>query len=307
MSVTEFFTFPRVRRRMYAGPLGPYVDAFTERLLQLGYSKRTIRDKIRVVAQFSRWLVRHDLRAADVDVARRKRFLAHRKRAGGWTSEDAAALRELQALLCEQGVTHVPDTQKTDSARERMALDFRVYLLTKRGLAPVTVQNYLRVVSCLLKECFVDDCARTELLTSTDVIGFVQRHAHSHGHSWAQSMVTALRAFLRYLHRYGKIPADLAACVPAVAGWSFSRLPAFLSPEETQRVLDTCDRRGPWDGATTQCFCCAPDSVCAPEKSRPCASMRLTGRVVAFPSAAKAAAGRRCLCSTRWARQSPSI
>ena len=243
MSVTEFFTFPRIRRRMYAGPLGPHVDEFTERLQQQGYSKRSIRNKIRAVANFSRWLVIHDLRAQDVDAARRKRFLAHRKRAGGWTSEDAAALREIQALLCEQGVTHVPDTSEDLSARERMELDFRVFLSQDRGLAPVTVQNYLRVVSCLLKECFVDDCARTDLLTSTDVIGFVQRHAHSHGHSWAQSMVTALRAFLRYLHRHGKIPADLGACVPAVAGWSFSRLPAFLSTEETQRVLDTCNRR----------------------------------------------------------------
>ncbi len=68
MSVTEFFRFPRVCRRMTAGPLGPYVDAFSEQLARLGYAKRSIRTKIRVVAQFSHWLGRQGLGAADVDL-----------------------------------------------------------------------------------------------------------------------------------------------------------------------------------------------------------------------------------------------
>ena len=67
MSVTEFFSCPRVRRRMYAGPLGPYVDAFTERLQQQGYSTRSIRSKIRAVANFSLWLAIHDHGAHEVD------------------------------------------------------------------------------------------------------------------------------------------------------------------------------------------------------------------------------------------------
>lgn len=243
MSVAEFFTFPRVRRRLSAGPLGAYVDEFAERVRLLGYSARSIRSKLRVIARFSRWLAVRDLSAHDVDAVQRKRFLTYRKRTGGWSSQDAAALREMEALLREQGITSAAEASVELSARERMELDFQVFLSQDRGLAPVTVRNYLRVVSCFLKECFVDDAARTELLTSTDVIGFVQRHAHSHGWSWAQAMVTALRAFLRYLHHHGRIPADLAACVPAVAAWSFARLPAFLSHEETQRVLDGCNRQ----------------------------------------------------------------
>ena len=243
MSVTEFFTFSRVRRRMYAGPLRAYVDEFAERVRLLGYSARSIQAKLRAIASFSRWLALRDLDAHDVDAVQRKRFLAYRKRTGGWSSQDAAALREMEALLCEKGITSDAEASVELSARERMELDFQVFLSQDLGLAPVTVQNYLRVVSYFLKECFVDDAVRTELLTSTDVIGFVQRHAHSHGYSWAQSMVTALRAFLRYLGRHGKIPADLATCVPAVAAWSFASLPAFLSPEETQQVLDGCNRQ----------------------------------------------------------------
>jgi hypothetical protein len=40
-------------------------------------------------------------------------------------------------------------------------------------------------------------------------------------------MVTALRAFLRYLRHQGEITMDLAACVPAVANWSFSTRLSF--------------------------------------------------------------------------------
>lgn len=243
MSVKEFFTFPRVRRRMYAGPLGAHVDEFAERVRLLGHSTRSIRSKLRVIAGFSRWLAVRELSAHDVDAVQRKRFLTYRKRTGGWSSQDAVALREMEVLLREKGITSDARASVELSARERMELDFQAFLSDDRGLASVTVKNYLRVVSCFLRECFADDSVRTELLTSTAVIGFVQRHAHSHGHSWAQSMVTALRAFLRYLHRHDKIPADLAACVPTVAAWSFARLPAFLSPEETRRVLDGCNRQ----------------------------------------------------------------
>jgi site-specific recombinase XerD len=243
MSVTEFFRFPRVCRRMYAGPLGQYVDAFSEQLVQLGYTKRTIRAKIRVVAQFSHWLGRQGFGAADVDLARRQGFLSHRKRAGGWTSDDAAALQGIQTLLCEQGVTPVPAATDTRSEYEAVAQDFHAYLLAKRGLAVATARNYHRIAACFLQACFGDEPVQTETLSSADVIGFVQRHAHGHGPAWAQLMVTALRALLRYLHHHGRTPTDLAACVPTVAAWSLASVPGFLSPEQTQQVLEHCDRQ----------------------------------------------------------------
>ncbi len=242
MSVAAYFTFPRTLRRMRTGPLGPYIDAFTERLRQRGYSKHSICIKIRVVANFSRWLAIHALGAHDVDAGRRKRFLAHRKRAGGWTSQDAAALQEIEALLCEQGITPVPDAFEDLSESDPVGQDFQTYLSQDRGLSAVTVRNYLRCVSRFLNERFADGPVRTETLSSTDVIGFVQRHVHHQSHSQARLMVQALRAFLRYLYQHARIPINLVACVPSVAAWSLSSLPVFLRPDQLERVLDHCDR-----------------------------------------------------------------
>lgn len=242
MSATEYFAFPSTRRRMYAGPLGPYVDEFTDQLQQRGYSTGSTRTKIRVVANFSRWLADHNLVLEDVNADRLSRFLTYRKRAGCYVADDAPALRDFEALLRSHGLIDGSSPSQALSERERAVEDFRMYLLQSRGLSAATLRSYLPFVSRFLSECFVEGPLAFELLTSNHVTGFVQRHAHGHSHSRAQMLVKALRAFLRYLHCHGATPTDLSACVPAVAAWSFSRLPAFLHPDQVQRVLDQCDR-----------------------------------------------------------------
>ena len=58
----------------------------------------------------------------------------------------------------------------------------------------------------------------------------------------AQLMVSALRSFFRFLLQRGEIATDLAACVPAVADWRLSTVPKYLSAEEIERLLSSCDQ-----------------------------------------------------------------
>lgn len=243
MSVADFFTFSRTRHRMYAGPLGQNIDEFIERLQQRGYSRNSIRSKVRAAANFSRWLEAHDFGPEDVDADRMKRFLTHRKRMGRRVADDAAALRQIAALVRGQALTHDSDSSEALGDCARVEREFERYLSQDLGLAAATLRCYLPFVSRFLSECFADGPVRFETLTGTDVTGFVQRHAHGHSHSRAQLVVKALRAFLRYLHRHGSISSDLAACVPAVAAWSFSGLPTVLRPEQVEQVLARCERK----------------------------------------------------------------
>ena len=55
-------------------------------------------------------------------------------------------------------------------------------------------------------------------------------------------MCSSLRAFLRYLHHNGLSPLPLAGCVPSIRQWKFANLPTYLSAEQVQKVLDSCDR-----------------------------------------------------------------
>ena len=53
-------------QRGQSGPLAPHVDAFEKRLSHLGYASSTRREKLRVVADFSRWLGRRGVVVADL-------------------------------------------------------------------------------------------------------------------------------------------------------------------------------------------------------------------------------------------------
>lgn len=243
MSATEFFAFSSTHRRVYAGPLGPYIDEFTDRLRQAGYSAGSIRTKIRVVASLSRWLRHHDRDLLEVDGYLLKRFRAFRKRTGCYVADDAAALRDLEAFLGSKGLVDGPPKQpKILSEPEREVEDFRRYLAQDRGLSAATVRGYAPVISRFMRECFAEGPFQPEQLTSTDVTGFVQRHAHETSHSRAQQMVKALRAFLRYLYHHARIGTDLVGSVPKVASWRFSSVPSFLSPDQLEQVLEQCDR-----------------------------------------------------------------
>ena len=56
-----------------------------------------------------------------------------------------------------------------------------------------------------------------------------------------QSLITSLRAFLRFLNFRGEFRDDLALAIPAVAHWRLARLPRCLSAEEVQRLIAARD------------------------------------------------------------------
>jgi site-specific recombinase XerD len=55
-------------------------------------------------------------------------------------------------------------------------------------------------------------------------------------------VVTALRSFLRFLQLRGQIKTDLAAAISGVAHWRMSNIPKYLSPEQVEKLLRSCDR-----------------------------------------------------------------
>ena len=79
-------------------------------------------------------------------------------------------------------------------------------------------------------------------LTQADVLGYVEQHARDGSAATAAALCSRLRAFLRYLQVEGLISSDLAACVPSIRKWSLAGLPTFLSAEQLEHVLQSCDR-----------------------------------------------------------------
>jgi site-specific recombinase XerD len=227
---------------MYAGPLGPHIDELIAQLQQQNYARHSIRCKIRVVADFSRWLARRQIGANVVDAGHVQRFLAEGRRAACQTLGAAAALRQIVDLLRRKHITRPSARSSAFSERERVERDFTEHLLRDQGLTSSTPVCYLRHISRFLQERFGNGPLRFDQLVGADITGFIRRHTRRYSSSRAQQVVTALRSFLRYLRLRGLIGIELTACLPKIAHWSLGRLPAFLRPDQVKRVLRLCGR-----------------------------------------------------------------
>jgi site-specific recombinase XerD len=60
-----------------------------------------------------------------------------------------------------------------------------------------------------------------------------------------QQLITATRAFVRYLAFRGEARADLAVAIPAIARWRLASLPRQLSADQLARVVAACEGVAP--------------------------------------------------------------
>jgi len=223
--------------------LASHLDEFAARLASNGYAGSTAREKIRLLADLSRWLDRRKLEVGDLDEPCIHRFLSARRRRGFVKRWHAATCRALLTYLRERG--DVPaEAAAVDAGDVRSPIenDYARYLSRERGLAPATLCNYLPTIGQFLRERFGAGCLKLDELRPRDIHRFILRHARTGSRGRAQLIVTALRSFLRYLHQQGHVAADLAAATPGVANWRLAHLPKTLSTDEVQRLLNGCDR-----------------------------------------------------------------
>ena len=242
MSTSAFFKFPKVIRRLHAGPLGVHIDAYAALLQEQGYACQSACVHLQVIADFSRWLQRRELGADDIDAQTLQRYLHCRRRFVGRYRGASSALDKILGMLRDRGIAKHDTPPVVIDAGDRAEEDFKRYLLQERGLSAAILHIYQPVVHRFLRERFGRGPIQFSALRATDLTGFVQRHVYERSPRSAQHMVGALRAFLRYLRYRGEITTDLAACVPTVANWSYSTLPRFLQPGQVQQVLAHCNR-----------------------------------------------------------------
>lgn len=240
----HYFHNPRTIRRLHEGPLGEHIDALAAQLQEQGYPPESAQLHLRVVAELSRWLQRQGRAATDLTPSGVQAYLRYRRRQGLPLQCAAAACQKCLRLLRDRGLV-APERPRPLPARERVTQAFARYLAQERGLAPVTLGNYLPVVRQFLQERFRGGRLRLAALRPGDVTSFVQRHAHDHSPGHTRQMLTALRAFLRYLCRCEATATDLAPCVPSVPTWRYATLPTALRPDQVEQVLAACDRQSP--------------------------------------------------------------
>ncbi len=227
---------PLAGDRWHSGPLGPYIDAFAGQLQQLGYASSTTREKLGVVADFSRWLQRRGLLAADVDEEVVVKYLGRCDRG------DPTTLGDLLEVLRGAGVVPRPTRDDDQTQLERLEREFGQYLAVERGLSSASLKNSLPFVRSFLVHRFGASPIVMDDVRAPDITRFLLRKLRTVGPGRAKLMVGALRSFFRFLRWRGDIAIDLALSVPKVADWRLSALPKFLQAEEVERLISRCPR-----------------------------------------------------------------
>lgn len=228
-----------------SGPLEVFASGFARELSRQGYTRRSARVQMQLMADLSRWLANEELDAGGLGTTEVERFLCARRAAGYTHHFTAKAMQPMLTCLRDLGVTPAPlpsvPNGPVDVALER----YRHYLTFERGLKSATARAYLDEVRPFLRGRVSPDGLdlALERLSAADVTAFVAARCPHQSRGAASVTVSALRSLLGFLHVEGAIERPLGGAVPSVTGWRLGGLPKALGPAEVRSLLASCDRR----------------------------------------------------------------
>jgi site-specific recombinase XerD len=237
--LTTYFKHPFTLRKLRSDPAGPYLDDFASQLTQAGYCRDRIRAYLRGAGRFSTWAQSDGLAADALDsqaLAQFRQFLDSkdrlRYRRGGYNDTFVGA-RHFVGFLQARGVVPTP----APAVEPELLTEFCHWMHTQRGVTETTLNGYRPALRHLLDALG----EHPEHYTAKQLRGVVLDRTRGHRTSQARTTVTVLRMFLRCLIAQGRCAPELLIAIPTIAGWRRSSLPSYLSAEEIERVIDTCD------------------------------------------------------------------
>ena len=230
-------------KRSRGNPLVVHLSPFAASLMESGYADATIRSKLWLLTDFGSWVGRSGQAVRDLDERLGEKFFAARRRRGRIHRGNRETVTQFLDHLRERNFISGVKPPLDESPLGGILARYEKHLRSERGLATATVINYLPFVRKFLVGRFGAGPFPVEEVRSCDISAFVLRHAHTMSCGRAQLMTTAFRSFFRFLFQNGELQADLAPSVPAVADWRLSTVPKYLTPDEVDRVLGSCDRQ----------------------------------------------------------------
>jgi site-specific recombinase XerD len=229
--------------RLQDGPLGPHVESFAALLSRQGYCRNNGWQKIRLVADLSRWLLQKHIGLRQLDEQRVSAFFQARCKRVSRHSGDYATMTLLLRHLRQSHAIPVPPPPAARNDIDVIERDYSNFLLQERSFMPASVRQYVPAARRFLSHRFSSGRVRLKKLRAKDVTDFVLHDSANRGRRSTQLTTSVLRSFLGFLFQQGRIATNLAAAVPTVAGWRLSELPRHLEAEQVERILRCCDRR----------------------------------------------------------------
>ena len=228
--------------RRKPGRLGPFVDGYRIRLLELGYTPQTVRLMLKDLGRLGRWMQSEGVEVGAVDVASIEAFLASWRAGGGRRVPTVRALHSMLSYLRDVGVM-IAEPPPALSPVEGLVAEYREWLVGERGLAAMTVLRYETLARRFLTgRVSISDELGVADLTGVEVARFLLDECGRVSLGSAKGRVAELRSLLRFLYLRGLTPIALAESVPPVAGWRETSIPPTMPRADIERLLACCDR-----------------------------------------------------------------
>lgn len=224
------------------GILEAHVDAFVSSLSARGYTAVTVRPKRQIAASFARWTRRKRLPIALLDESHVATFLRNvPRRSKFWEAVRRRALRLLLEHLRAGGEIPTPAASSDHSPAAVLQERYERHLRKERGLSERSLAAYRPFVRQFLADRVTTAAPGVAGLKPRDVQDFILDRIKKRPSESMKLQTTALRSFLRFLFLSGETPVDLSLAVPTVRQWRQATVHTFLSPDEVEQVLQSCD------------------------------------------------------------------
>ena len=221
---------------------------FLDRRATAGHSIDALKRARNNCRHFLVWLHQSRTPMAEMDTKVVDRFLDHDCLCPGFPSltqcRDGARyvipIRVFMRFLTARGVAPDVFPVRRDEAGEELVA-YRDWLRRHRGIGEATIRNHVCKVRALLAD-LGDDPGRYDATLVRDVL--LRRFATV---SWphAQGIATSMRMYLRFLATGGECPPGLVEAVPKFPRWRLSVLPRYISIDDVERVIGSCDTATP--------------------------------------------------------------
>ena len=218
------------------GAIGDNLDNYVNWLKGSTYSPRTIVSYLIAAERFLEWLKMSGNQLSSIDdgaVANYRAVLRKDKPVGYCDGGNLyCGARQLVKFLRSTG--KIPLAKNVESP---LLEEFKSWMVEQRGSANSTLETYSRTLRQFLKA--LGD--KPEEYDARQLRQFVLRSSQGFSHSHTESIVTAVRMFVRFLIATQRCAPALKNAIPRLAKWSKATLPKYLAPELIDRVIAECD------------------------------------------------------------------
>ncbi|MET0165423.1 MAG: site-specific integrase, partial [Vicinamibacterales bacterium] len=241
--ITDLFESAARVQSLREGPAGTLLEAFAQVLVRNRYAAITARRHLRAAEHFVHWADRRRIAVTGAIGPALDRFGRHLQRARrcphfGHTFR-VQILHGARLFLMHLQDAGLIDRSAVESpvATQLLIAGFCQWMHQQRGTCESTLSNYTRH----LRELLTRVGEEPSTWDARSLREFVLEGSRMYGWATAKQRTTALRMFLRFVIAEGRCASGLTGAVPVLVHRRLSSLPRYLSADDVERVIASCD------------------------------------------------------------------